>query len=274
MNDRTPKTIADLIAVMAALRTPVTGCPWDLEQSFATIAPYTIEEAYEVADAIARRDLADLKEELGDLLLQVVYHARLAEEEGAFGFDDVVDAIVTKMVRRHPHVFGDESARSAGAAKGWWERIKAEEKAEKAAKAAGSPPPGGEGSGVGGTTGSRISTEYQPVQPTYAQTTTRPRSGSRVRKPSLDDMGPGTDRPEPLRDPKIDPRAKAGAFGEGVSGPHKPTLDEMGPHAERGLPVGGKPLPPKPTRTIDVPDTMVQKGKRRGRPKKTGRPGQ
>jgi ATP diphosphatase len=131
MNERA-RTIADLIAVMAALRTPVTGCPWDLEQSFATIAPYTIEEAYEVADAIARRDLADLKEELGDLLLQVVYHARLADEEGAFGFDDVVDAIVTKMVRRHPHVFGDEAARSAGAAKGWWERIKAEEKAAKA----------------------------------------------------------------------------------------------------------------------------------------------
>ena len=149
MNDRAPKTIADLIAVMAALRTPVTGCPWDLEQSFATIAPYTIEEAYEVADAIARRDLADLKEELGDLLLQVVYHARLAEEDGAFGFDDVVDAIVTKMVRRHPHVFGDQAARSAGAAKGWWERVKAEEKAEKVAKARIPSPLVGEGQGGG-----------------------------------------------------------------------------------------------------------------------------
>jgi len=125
------KTMADLIAVMAALRTPGTGCPWDLEQSFATIAPYTIEEAYEVADAIARGDLADLRQELGDLLLQVVYHARLAEEQGAFAFPDVVDAITTKMIRRHPHVFGDEAARSAGAAKGWWERIKAEEKAAK-----------------------------------------------------------------------------------------------------------------------------------------------
>jgi excinuclease ABC subunit B len=121
---------------------------------------------------------------------------------------------------------------------------------------------------------SRIQREYQPVQPTYAQTTTRPAPGSRVRKPSLDDMGPGTDRPVPARDPKIDRRAKVGAFGEGVSGPHKPTLDEMGPHAERGLPVGGKPLPPKPVRTIDVPDDTIQKGKRRGRPKKTGRPGQ
>ncbi len=129
--------IAELIAVMAALRTPVTGCPWDLEQSFATIAPYTIEEAYEVADAIDRADLVDLKEELGDLLLQVVYHARLAEEQGAFAFPDVVTAIVTKMIRRHPHVFGDETARTAGMAKGAWERIKAEEKAEKAAARAG-----------------------------------------------------------------------------------------------------------------------------------------
>jgi MazG family protein len=125
------KTVGDLIAIMAALRTPGTGCPWDLEQSFASIAPYTIEEAYEVADAIARGDLTDLKEELGDLLLQVVYHARLAEEQGAFDFSDVVDAIATKMIRRHPHVFGDEAVRAAGSAKGWWERIKAEEKAAK-----------------------------------------------------------------------------------------------------------------------------------------------
>ena len=125
--------IGRLVAIMAALRTPVTGCPWDLEQDFATIAPYTIEEAYEVADAIARCDMVDLKEELGDLLLQVVYHARLAEETGAFSFADVADGIVTKMVRRHPHVFGDEQARTAGMAKGAWERIKAEEKAAKAA---------------------------------------------------------------------------------------------------------------------------------------------
>jgi nucleoside triphosphate diphosphatase len=145
MTDSPPaKTIDDLIAVMAALRTPVTGCPWDLEQSFATIAPYTIEEAYEVADAIERGDRIDLKEELGDLLLQVVYHARLAEEEGAFAFADVAHGITTKMVRRHPHVFGDEAARSAGAAKGFWETIKATEKAERAAaraRAAISPPP-------------------------------------------------------------------------------------------------------------------------------------
>src|SRR5262245_12809297 len=127
------KTIADLLDVMAALRQPGTGCPWDLEQNFASIAPYTIEEAYEVADAIARGDRANLKEELGDLLLQVVYHSRLAEEERAFDFADVVDGITTKMIRRHPHVFGDEAVRTAGAAKGFWERIKAEEKAAKEA---------------------------------------------------------------------------------------------------------------------------------------------
>ncbi len=136
------RSIYDLIAVMAALRTPVTGCPWDLEQNFASIAPYTIEEAYEVADAIERQDMPDLKEELGDLLLQVVYHARLAEEEGAFAFPDVVEAITTKMLRRHPHVFGDEQARTSGMAKGAWERIKAEEKAAKSAERAalGLPP--------------------------------------------------------------------------------------------------------------------------------------
>jgi len=130
--DGSRKTIADLLAVMAALRTPVTGCPWDLEQSFASIAPYTIEEAYEVADAIEREDRVDLKEELGDLLLQVVYHARLAEEERAFEFADVVDGITRKMVRRHPHVFGNVEARTAGMAKDSWERIKAVEKAERA----------------------------------------------------------------------------------------------------------------------------------------------
>lgn len=125
------KTVADLIDVMAALRTPETGCPWDLEQSFATIAPYTIEEAYEVADAIQRADITDLKEELGDLLLQVVYHARMAEEEDAFNFADVVDIIVRKMIRRHPHVFGTEAERSAGAQPGFWERIKDEERVAK-----------------------------------------------------------------------------------------------------------------------------------------------
>src|SRR5688572_31157390 len=100
------RNIARLIEIMAALRTPETGCPWDLEQNFATIAPYTLEEAYEVADAIARNDLADLKDELGDLLLQVVFHARMAQEQGLFEFDDVVFAITDKLVRRHPHAFG------------------------------------------------------------------------------------------------------------------------------------------------------------------------
>jgi ATP diphosphatase len=129
-------TLDELVAVMAALRTPDTGCPWDLEQTFETIAPYTVEEAYEVADAVARADLADLKEELGDLLLQVVYHARLAEEAGAFALPDVVAGITSKMIRRHPHVFGDAAARSAGMAKGFWEAIKAEEKAQRAAERA------------------------------------------------------------------------------------------------------------------------------------------
>ena len=126
------KTLPDLLVVMAALRTPVTGCPWDLEQNYRTIAPYTLEEAYEVVDAIERGNLPDLQEELGDLLLQVVYHARLAEEDGAFAFPDVVDGITRKMIRRHPHVFGDASARSTGAAKDFWEVAKAAEKAMKA----------------------------------------------------------------------------------------------------------------------------------------------
>ena len=112
---------------MKALRTPKTGCPWDLEQSFETIAPYTIEEAYEVADAIARGDRSDLCQELGDLLLQPVYHAELAEEEGSFTFDDVVEAVCRKMIRRHPHVFGDEKTRSAKLAKSFWEDTKARE---------------------------------------------------------------------------------------------------------------------------------------------------
>jgi ATP diphosphatase len=126
------RDIRRLIEIMAALRTPVTGCPWDLEQTFQTIAPYTIEEAYEVADAIHSGDRVDLKEELGDLLLQVVYHARMAEEEKSFDFGDVVEAITAKMIRRHPHVFGDEETRSAGMAKGMWDRIKQQEKREKA----------------------------------------------------------------------------------------------------------------------------------------------
>jgi nucleoside triphosphate diphosphatase len=122
------RDIERLIAIMAALRDKDTGCPWDLEQTFATIAPYTIEEAHEVAEAVAMSDMAALRDELGDLLLQVVYHARLAEEIGAFTFGDVVAAITAKMIRRHPHVFGDDAARSAGAAKGLWEKAKAEER--------------------------------------------------------------------------------------------------------------------------------------------------
>src|SRR5690242_2908657 len=107
------RDIGRLIEIMAALRTPKTGCPWDLEQNFATIAPYTLEEAYEVADAIARGDLEDLRDELGDLLLQVVFHARMAEEQGAFDFGGVVQSITEKLVRRHPHVFGDARGHTA-----------------------------------------------------------------------------------------------------------------------------------------------------------------
>jgi ATP diphosphatase len=125
------RDIARLIEIMAALRTPGTGCPWDLEQNFATIAPYTIEEAYEVADAIGRGNLHDLREELGDLLLQVVFHARMAQEQGAFDFGDVVQTLTEKLVRRHPHVFADARGLTPAAVEGLWERIKAEEKAEK-----------------------------------------------------------------------------------------------------------------------------------------------
>jgi ATP diphosphatase len=122
--------VARLVEIMRRLRDPATGCPWDIVQTFDTIAPYTIEEAYEVADAIARGDHGDLKDELGDLLLQVVYHARMAEEAGYFGFDDVVRAICDKMVRRHPHVFGDESRdKSPERQTADWERIKAAERA-------------------------------------------------------------------------------------------------------------------------------------------------
>jgi ATP diphosphatase len=125
--------VARLIAIMARLRDPERGCPWDVEQDFDSIAPYTIEEAYEVADAIARRDMGELEGELGDLLLQVVYHARMAEEAGAFGFDDVVRGIADKMVRRHPHVFGGASRdKSAEEQTADWERIKAGERAARA----------------------------------------------------------------------------------------------------------------------------------------------
>jgi nucleoside triphosphate diphosphatase len=129
------RDISRLLEIMATLRTPGSGCPWDLEQDFASIAPYTIEEAYEVADAITRGDLDDLRDELGDLLLQVVFHARMAEEQHAFAFGDVVEAITRKMIRRHPHVFADKDGRLTPAdVKGAWDRIKAEEKAERAAR--------------------------------------------------------------------------------------------------------------------------------------------
>src|SRR6186997_663461 len=128
------RDIDRLIEIMAALRTPKTGCPWDLEQNFKTIAPYTLEEAYEVADAIERGDLTDLREELGDLLLQVVFHARMAQEQGAFDFGGVVEAITEKLIRRHPHVFGEARGLSPKEVEGLWERIKAEEKAERGAR--------------------------------------------------------------------------------------------------------------------------------------------
>jgi nucleoside triphosphate diphosphatase len=121
-----------LLDIMAALRDPDHGCPWDKEQSFATIAPYTIEEAYEVADAIARCDLASLPDELGDLLFQVVYHARMAEEAGRFAFADVARTIADKMVRRHPHVFGDAAIRDAAAQTAAWEAQKSAERAARA----------------------------------------------------------------------------------------------------------------------------------------------
>ena len=120
--------IARLIEIMARLRTPDVGCPWDLKQTFASIAPYTIEEAYEVADSIARNDISGLKDELGDLLLQVAFHARMAEEAGHFAFADVVQAITEKLIRRHPHVFGAAQGLSAEQVKTLWEEIKAEER--------------------------------------------------------------------------------------------------------------------------------------------------
>ncbi len=123
--------IQQLIQIMARLRDPQGGCPWDLEQTFATIAPYTVEEAYEVADAIERGDLTDLRDELGDLLLQVVFHSRMAEEQGAFDFAQVAAAISDKMLRRHPHVFGDHAYDDVEDQKAGWETIKAAERAAK-----------------------------------------------------------------------------------------------------------------------------------------------
>ncbi len=124
-----------LIGIMARLRDADKGCLWDLQQTFATIAPYTVEEAYEVADAIERGDLDDLKDELGDLLLQVVFHARMAQEQGSFAFDDVANAICDKMIRRHPHVFGDASYGSVDVQSKAWDDIKAVERAKKSQKA-------------------------------------------------------------------------------------------------------------------------------------------
>jgi ATP diphosphatase len=132
MDQMTPsRDIGRLIEIMAALRHPDTGCPWDFEQSFATIAPYTIEEAYEVADAIARGSLPDLRDEAGDLLLQSVYYAQLAQEIGAFAFGDIVEAVTAKMIRRHPHVFGGTAAANADAVMGAWDKTKAEERRKR-----------------------------------------------------------------------------------------------------------------------------------------------
>jgi MazG family protein len=129
------RPIDRLLAIMARLRDPDDGCAWDQAQTFATVAPYTVEEAYEVADAIERGDLSDLKDELGDLLLQVVFHARMAEEQGAFSFDDVAAAINDKMVRRHPHVFADQAYASPAEQKRDWEALKAAERKRKAPEA-------------------------------------------------------------------------------------------------------------------------------------------
>src|SRR5271157_3028364 len=126
------RDIHHLIDIMAALRDPAGGCPWDLEQTFATTAPFTIEEAYEVADAIERGEAEELRDELGDLLLQVVFHARMAEEAGLFDFGGVVEAITAKLIRRHPHVFGSANGLDSDAVKALWGRIKADEKRERA----------------------------------------------------------------------------------------------------------------------------------------------
>jgi len=125
-------SLDDLLRIMATLRDPQRGCPWDLQQDFATIAPYTIEEAYEVADAIDRNDFTDLRDELGDLLLQVVFHAQMAQEAGKFSFADVVEAICAKMIRRHPHVFADEKIENAEAQTAAWEEHKRRERDQRA----------------------------------------------------------------------------------------------------------------------------------------------
>lgn len=131
MRETKPADITPLASIMARLRSPDGGCPWDLEQDFASIAPYTIEEAYEVADAIERNDMEAMKDELGDLLLQVVFHSQMASEQGSFGLQDVIDGICDKMTRRHPHVFGDANADTPNAVVANWESIKAEERGGK-----------------------------------------------------------------------------------------------------------------------------------------------
>ena len=130
------KDISRLIEIMEALRQPETGCPWDIVQTFETIKPYTIEEAYEVADAIERNDMDDLCDELGDLLLQVVFHSRIAEEMGEFSFGDVVNAVTTKMIRRHPHVFAKSEADTPASVKLQWDAIKTQEKRDRAERRA------------------------------------------------------------------------------------------------------------------------------------------
>jgi nucleoside triphosphate diphosphatase len=142
------RDINQLIEIMAALRTPATGCPWDLEQSFASVAPYTLEEAYEVVDAIERNDVFELRDELGDLLLQVVFHSRMAEESGFFDFGGVVEAINAKLIRRHPHVFGDVRNLSPTEVKTLWARIKADEKANRRARLAAAGKPVDESAGA------------------------------------------------------------------------------------------------------------------------------
>ncbi len=142
------RDIQRLLDIMTALRTPGSGCPWDLEQSFETIVPYTIEEAYEVADAVERGDFADLRDELGDLLLQVVFYARMAEETGRFDFGGVVEAITAKLIRRHPHVFGDANTLSPEQVKALWGKIKTEEKRLRAAERAAVGAPVGEPAGA------------------------------------------------------------------------------------------------------------------------------
>lgn len=139
VTDKNPRDLSTLLSIMRALRDPDDGCPWDVKQTFKSITPYTIEEAYEVVDAIERDDMDDLCDELGDLLLQVVFHTRIAEEQQSFAFDDVVEAICTKMIRRHPHVFGSVEERAKTPEKGFWEDIKAAEKPAVEGKGADKP---------------------------------------------------------------------------------------------------------------------------------------